>query len=192
MTFRGAKQHPQLAQAASDVVGFPENEVAHDFSGGFVREYLTRLPGDVEAYSATFLAQQATNDVYALAMASGDPFRIDQHPHLGTLQVDIEMNDSIQGKTLFLFLSIDPLTDPNGLMLLDPFDTVLHFPELSTGESEFLFTYLHPGSYHVTVIADANEDGFPGEGDITHVSQAIQVGSEQNQQIQLRDIHIQN
>ena len=192
MTFRGRRTERQTADAAANLVGFPSNEVAFDLSNGFEEAYLTPVPGPANLLSATFLAQQATNDVYALALASGDPIRIDQHPYLSSLQVDLTLNDSIQGKTLFLYLSRESLTDQNGWMLEEPFETVQHFPELSQGEDEFLFTYLHPGDYYLTVVADLNADGFPSEGDMTNISLLVNIPQETAAQVTVSDIVHQN
>lgn len=192
MSFIGKKEYPQLAQTAATVVNFPQNEIAWDFSDGFDVQYLTEIPGSQRAYSATFLATGATNDVYALAPMAGDPWRIDQHPYLSSLEVDIEMNNQIQGKPLMVYLSSQMLTDNQGYFQFSAFNSVLHFPELSQGETRFLFTYLHPGNYYVTVIADVNGDGFPSQGDIAHVSQAITVAPESTPQLSITAITVQN
>lgn len=190
--FRGKREHLALAQASASDVGFPQNTSSWDFSGGFNRDYLYIAAGDPEPRSATFLAQDQTNEVFPLALASGDPFRIDQHPHLAQLLVNIDSNDSIAGKGLFLFLSIDPLTNPTGSFLWTGFDSVLLFPELSQGESEFQITYLHPGDYYLTIVADANDDQTVSPGDITCISQSVSIAPESQNQITVSNINIQN
>ena len=59
---------------------------------------------------------------------------------------------------------------------------MLLFPALQNGESSFLVTYLHPGDYYITIVADANGDGFPGPGDITRAQHPITIQSEGQQQ----------
>lgn len=193
MTFKAIKTNPDLAQAAATATGFPQNTPAWDFSNGFPEDFLFINTGESEPESATFLAlANNNNDVVSLANQSGDPFKIQDHPYLSTLQVSITKNSMIDGKQLFLYLSKDPLTDNFGFLQSDAFDSVLKFPQLIGTESEFLFTYLHPGQYYVTVIADANDDTFISQGDITHVSQAITVGVESQDQITIDNIIIQN
>ncbi len=192
MTFKAQKKHESLAQAAAAAVGFPQNVPAWDFSEGFMEEYLYASEG---AESATFLAEasEENNDVFSLATNSGDPFRIDQHPYLGYLQVDAVRNSDIENKHLFLYLSIDPLTDEFGYMNdLAAFDTVLLFPEIIAVQDQFLITYLHPGDYYVTIVADVNEDGYVSEGDFTHISQAITIAVEGEHQITIDNITVEN
>jgi len=126
MTFKAKKQHIELSQAAANAVGFPKNEPAWDFSEGFVQENLYAEPG---AKSASFLAydETATKDVFTLAAESGDPYTIEQHPHLSYLQIKIIRTDKTKGKKLWLNLSKDPLTDEAGYFnSYDAFDTVFY------------------------------------------------------------------
>jgi hypothetical protein len=191
MTFRGTKEHLELAHTAAATVGFPQNIPAWDFSEGFNPDHLNASPG---AKSATYLAQQEQNDVFELAVASGDPFRIDQHPYLGYLQVDIVQNEQIRDKDLSLFLSLEPLTDQDGYFpnSLEPFQTIVLFPNFIGNTEQFLITYLHPGEYYVTIIADANGDGDLGGGDITHPSQKITIDPEGQHQITIDNINVVN
>ncbi|WP_296386824.1 hypothetical protein [Winogradskyella sp.] len=194
MTFKGKKSNLDLAQTAAQEVGFPQNTPAWDFSEGFVEENLYVNPGDAEAQSATFLAQSAQNDVFDLAYESGDPWRIDQHPYLALLQIDIEINPEIEGKSLTVFLSKAPLTDEYGYFVSDEsaFNSILLFSELTAGESQFLITYLHPGQYNVNITADINEDGYISEGDITHANQTITITPEGQHQLTINNITVEN
>ncbi|MEX0273659.1 MAG: hypothetical protein AB3N16_04700 [Flavobacteriaceae bacterium] len=191
-SFRGAKKHLQLAKTAAMGLNFPQNVSAWDFSNGFQKEYLYALPEENTVKSASFLAQAGSNDVFTLANQSGDPFRIQDHPYLSQLKVDITKSSQIKDDNLFLYLSFEPLTDSNGYMLADAFDSVLQFPDIAASEDGFLFTYLHPGEYYVTVIADHNSDKLPGLGDITHRSQKINISPKSEHQISIGDITIQN
>ena len=80
---------------------------------------------------------------------------------MGYLQVNIVRNPAIEDKNWFLYLSKDSLTDEYGYMLEEPFNSVLLFPDMIKEQDQFLFTYLHPGTYYVTAIMDVAEDGFP-------------------------------
>ena len=194
MTFKGTKEHVELAQEAAIAVGFPQNTPAWDFSQGLNEDYLYVNPGDPEAKSASFLAQQTTNDVFSLAQESGDPWRIDEHPYLGYLQIDVERNPEIENKILFINLSRDALTDDQGYFVADEsvYNTVLLFPGLYENENQFLVTYLHPGTYYITVVADLNEDGFISLGDMTHAIQKITIDPEGQHQITIDNINVQN
>ncbi len=193
MTFRASRKNPDLASVAAQAVSFPQNIPSWDFSSGFRQDFLYVNPGDSEAKSASFLAQQSgSNDVFALANESGDPFRIQDHPYLGILSVSIIRNTDIAGKSWFLYLSKESLTNANGVLQGEAFASVLRFPEIIGSENSFDFTYMHPGQYYVTVIADANEDGFISEGDITHISQLINIAPEQTLEITIDNINIRN
>ncbi len=195
MTFKGKKMHGELAQLAATETGFPQNTVEIDFANGFNQSYLYVKEGLTEANSATFLALQNTNDVFTLAQESGDPYTITDHPRLGYLQVDVERGNLVPANQLLLvYLSRDPITDENGYFVQDfeAYDTLLHFPTLSEGENQFLFTYMHPGTYYVTVVADMDNDFGPSEGDITHSRQMVVLDALGQQQITINNINVQN
>lgn len=192
MTFISTKQHPELAENAATAVDFPQNVTAWDFESRFREDYLYINAGDDKAKSATFLDQDENKDIFSLALSSGDPIRIDEHPHLGYLKLKLQLNNKIDESTLLVYLSKEALTSEDGTILTEPFNTVLHFPELVAGEDEFLLTYLHPGAYFVTVVADINKDGYASAGDITHVSIPISVESEKQTDLTIDNITIQN
>lgn len=193
MTFKGQRSASVAYQQAAQQEGYPQNEVAFDFASGFNPQYLSINPGQSEPSSATFLAQGSNNaDVVNLALQAGDPYRIDQHPRLSTLQIDIDKTPLIDSTVLFVLLSETALTDGQGYLDFDQFNSVLLFPQLDANESQFVVTYLHPGDYHVTIIADVNGDGFPSPGDVTHVSRAVTIQKETQQQITITNITVQN
>ena len=191
MSFRASKADEALAIVAATENDFPQNIPAWDFSEGFNQAYLQAAEG---AKSATFLAQQDSNeDVLGLALASGDPFRIDHYPSVASLQVNIERNTSIMDKRLFLFLSKEPLTDEFGYYRSEEaFNSILLLPELIGSRDDFRFTYLHPGEYYLTVIADANDDGLISAGDLTHPQQQLTVLPEGQHEITITNITIEN
>lgn len=192
MTFKAKKESVELATAAANAVGFPQNVPAWDFSQGFNQDFLYAEPG---AKSATFLAydEDNTKDVFTLAAESGDPYVIDQQPYLGYLQVDIVRNPTIVGKKLWLYLSKDPLTDSNGYFnSVEAFNSVLLFPEIGNDQDQFLVTYLHPGNYYVNITADVDGDGIISSGDLTHPLQSIGIDPEGQHQITIDNITIEN
>lgn len=191
MTFKAKKENADLSQMAAAAVNFPQNVVAHDFSGGFNKDNFYLNQGETVPKSASFL-NQGTSDVFTLAAGSGDPYTISDYPHVGYLTVDITRNSAIDSVPTFLYLSKTALTDSQGFMQTNAFNDLLLFPELIATQDAFTFTYLHPGDYYVTVIADKNGDGFPGSGDITHPSQTITITSGGQQQITINNITVQN
>lgn len=194
MTFKATKGNMDLAQSAASATGFPQNVSAWDFSEGFEEEYLSINAGDTAPVSATFLWEDQNADIVTLAMNAGDPWRIDQYPRVGYLDINIERTAEIEDKLLFVNLSKNPLTDASGFMSANAEDwnSVLQFPMLTEGENHTAITYLHPGDYYLTVIADMNGDLFPGEGDITQASQAITITEEGQQTISMNNITTQN
>ncbi len=192
MTFKAKREHPELAQAAAAAVGFPQNIPAWDFSEGFNQDFLYAEP---DAKSATFLAYDSTNtkDVMTLAIESGDPYTITDHPYLGYLQIDVVRNEDIEDMPLLINLSRDALTDADGYYhSYEAFNTVLLFPFLVGEQDQFLVTYLHPGTYYVNITADMNGDLSPSEGDITHAPQMITIDPEGEHQITIDNINVQN
>lgn len=196
MTFKGKKMHNELAQASATATNFPQNVVDQglDFTNGFNTEYLYVEQQGQTPKSATFLAQQSNNNVYELAPQSGDPYIISDHPRLGTLTVNITRNNQITDDNLLVYLSRDPLTDTDGYLTqnTEAYDTLLHFPTLENNEDLFLFTYLHPGTYYLTIVADKNNDGSPSQGDILSISKQITVAPLENKVENVTNIDVQN
>jgi hypothetical protein len=196
MTFKGKKMHIDLAQTSATATGYPENTVdtGLDFTDGFRADYLYLPAGETAPKSATFLAQQSANNVYELAPQSGDPYSIIDHPRLGTLTVNLTRNNDITDTNLFVYLSKDALTDTDGYLTADAsaYNTLLHFPSLENKENSFLFTYLHPGDYYLTVIADKNNDLAPTEGDILSISKKITIAPLENKEENVTNIDVQN
>lgn len=191
MTFKAVRNNSSLAETAAAAVGYPQNVIQHNFADGFKEEWLQAAEG---AKSATFLAQDPEKDVFTLAQESGDPYTISQHPYLAYLQIDIEKNDAIAGADIQLYLSKDPLTDESGYFTtnVDAYNSILLFPYLIKEQNQFLVTYLHPGDYYVTAIADMDGDLAPSQGDITHQQLKITVAPEEQKQITITGINVQN
>ena len=93
---------------------------------------------------------------------------------------------------------MEALTDGQGKMLSehgyireDLFDGVLSFPLISPEQTEFTFTYLHPGQYFVTIIADTNKDGYISKGDIMSKSVEFTVKPNTSERLTIEGIHNQ-
>lgn len=193
MTFKAKKQNIDLAQTAATILNYPQNEVEFDFSNGFNESILQAAPG---AKSATFLAQDqtGTQTVFDLAPLSGDPYTILDYNYLGYLSLNISRDTQTINKRLFLNLSKEPLTDTNGYFVnnLDAFNSILLFSELTDNQSEFLYTYLHPGTYYVNITADMDNDGTISSGDITHPLQNIIIEAGGQHQLNITNLNVVN
>jgi len=181
MTFKAKKRDLELSQAAANAVGFPQNVVERDFAAGFDLNDLWIDEGQSAPLSATVFEYEK------------DPFTIDEHPYLSYLEVTATRNPQIQDSHLLFWLSKTSLTDSNGYLTYDydAYDTVLMFPTI-INEDTFTFSYLHPGTYYLNVVADQDQDGAPSVGDITAPSQLITITPESLQNIVVDNINIQN
>ena len=149
--------------------------------------------------SASYMWEDPRLDLVELGKAAGDPYRIEAMPHLSTLRVAVERGEAVQGKKLLVFLSIEALTDAKGRFITewgyvreDLLNGLLLFPEVSGHQNEFTFTYLHPGDYYLTVIADLDGDGFPSPGDITHPARRIRVQPRSAETVVIDDLAVKN
>lgn len=196
MAFKGNRMHPELATNAAAKFGFPKKVVDYDFSRGFPKPaWATKYPHT----SASYIAEAHTKDLIELGKTAKDPRRIDQMPYLSQLSVSVTRNKTVDGKTLHVYLSRDALVDAGGKFITqrgyvreDLLNTLLSFPELGTKETDFTFTYLHPGSYYLTVIADMDGDGYPSPGDITHARRKVVLKPNSKQQVSITDMNVEN
>lgn len=191
MTFKAVLNDISLAEKAAAEVGFPQNVIQTDFSDGFMTEWLQAADG---GKSATFLAQSDTKDVYELAFDSGDPYTIQEHPYIATMQIKLEKESLIETSDILLYLSKDPLTDEFGFLSadLDVYNSILLFPYVIKEQNEILLTYLHPGDYYVTVIADMDGDSGPSVGDVVNPQLKVTLAPEENKEITISNINVQN
>ncbi len=196
MAFTGRSRHPELAAAAAKDVGFPKPVVERDFSKGLP------TPTWVDKYpqtSASFIWEDRSKSVLEMAKLSKDPFRIDQMPYLSSLTVKVQRTELTAGRKLHIYLSRRAITDGRGKFITqggyvraDLLDGLLSFPELSSKQDEFTFTYLHPGKYFLTVVADMNADGYPSPGDITHRVTEVQVSPKSHSNVRVSNLTVQN
>jgi len=192
MTFKGERNDILLATSAANALGYPADAVDLDLTGGFDEQYTYAEEG---AKSATFLWQDANGNmsVEDMGQAAGDPFLINDIPYLSYLNLTIEQNSQIEDSYLFVNLSSEPLTSAQGYMVSEEaFNSVLLFPVLDPNTTNFQVTYLHPGDYYITVIADANNDGYPSFGDITHPSVKVTIDPETEHDLEIKNINVKN
>lgn len=196
MAFKATRKRPELAATAAKAVGFPKNVVAFDLSKGLP------TPTWADEYpqtSASYIWEDASKSLAEMGRLAKDPIRIDQMPHVAKLTVSVQRNEQIKGKKLHMYLSHRALTDKDGTfntqsgyIRLDLLDGLLMFPEISGKQDEFTFTYLHPGNYFLTVIADMDGDGYPSPGDITHARTEITVKPKSTSKVTIQSMNAQN
>lgn len=198
MTFNGSRQHPELAEEAALKFDYPKNENFKSFPKGLpMPNWGSEYP---EVTSASFLAEgNPGDDILGLAKQAQDPITIADMPYIGELDVIIAQSDLIKDKKLEVYLSKDPLTDKDGKFIMEygylkqqVYDGILLFSELEPGVESFKFTYLHPGKYYITVVADVNKDMYASKGDISSASKIISILPNGKHSIDVSDISIQN
>jgi hypothetical protein len=197
MEFQGERMNAELAKAAAKKFGFPKDELDIDFAKGIPKPNWGS--DDIPQTSASYIWEEPGKSIEELGKIARDPYPIDKMPYLAKLTVKAERNEKTEGKPLLIFLSAQSLTDVNGKLITkngflqeDVANSLLMFPEITGEQNEFTFTYLHPGQYYLTVIADMNGDSFPTPGDLTHPSKKITVKPRSNDSVKVTGIEVQN
>lgn len=196
MAFKGKQKHLELAKAAAKAVGFPKNVVAFDFSKGLPKpNWSVKAPQT----SASYIWEDKTKSIIELGKIARDPVRVDQMPYLSQLKVSVKRSPPTRGKKLHMYLSRKALTDSKGKFItqggyvrLDLLDGLLSFPEISGKQDEFTYTYLHPGRYFLTVVADMDADGYPSPGDITHPVMPIEIKPRSKATASVEHLNVKN
>ncbi len=196
-SFKAERNHPHLAEQAAERVGFPRKVVERNFSKGMP------APDWGEEYksiaSASYMWEEEGKSVVELGKSAKDPYRIDQIPYLSKLKVSIQHSPATKGKNLLLLLSDKALTKKSGKFITeygylreDLLNTLLAFPEIEGDQNAFTFSYLHPGNYYLTVVADMDGDGMPSAGDITHPRKHITVRPESTTTVKSGRLSVRN
>lgn len=186
--FNATRGEQTEAQDIAQVLGYPKDVITWDFTAGLSESDMYVLPGESAPKSATYMAHDATKDVYQLAVDALDPMTIMDYPEVATLEINIENTTATANAKKQVYLSTEPLTTSTGMLLTEPFESVRHFPELAALDTSFTMTYLHPGTYYVTVIADLDEDMMPSTGDLNSKSEMIIIESATNNTITVNNI----
>ena len=197
MSFTGNRMHPELSARAAEQFAFPQNELDIDFSNGLPKPDWGAE--DIPQTSSSYVWTDDGKSIEELGKSAKDPYPIDKMPNLAKLKVEIERTGIIQDKPLLIYLSCQPLTDKArkfltdfGLLREEVGNSILLFPEITGDENEFTFTYLHPGDYFLTVIADIDGDSTPTPGDIASPSRKIKITAKSNESIQVTDVEVKN
>ena len=196
MSFKGERLHTELAAQAARKVGFPKNVVDFTLPRDFPK---SDWGSEVPQTSATYMWQEAGRSIEELGRLAKDPYRIEQMPHVASLTVTVERTAKTSGKKLLLYLSREALTDRRGkfrtrfgYLREELLNGILSFPEIAPNRNTFKFTYLHPGDYYLTVVADMDGDGFPGPGDMSHPVRPIKVAPESHTMVAISNLDMRN
>lgn len=144
MDYRAGLQYADAWLNAKNVFGFPKKEMVKNFAGTF---------DDVT--EAIFYSE--TNDPYTAA----------EQPYVGkaTLSYTVAPNITLGSNSkVVLIVSTEPLIGSTGPNLAN-FKTRSRYVILTSPDQSFTFTYMHPGSYYLYALADANGDNMIGSGE---------------------------
>ena len=197
MQFKGKMMHSELAKHAAKEFDFPQNKLDMDFSKGLPKPDWGSK--EIPQTSSSYVWMDVDKSIEELAKLAKDPYPINKMPHLSKLTVSVERNKKINGKPLLIYLSNQSLTQKNGKFITqygylreDVGNSILMFPEITGDTNEFTFTYLHPGEYFLTVIADMDGDSMPTPGDISSVSRKISAQPKSNSKVTVSDVNVEN
>ena len=196
MKFTAKRRPTQLVAQAAKTHGFPKNIPDMDFSSGLPKPDWGK---EYPLTSASYITEDKGLGLHQLARISKDPYPASKMPYLSTLEVDVRRTPQTRGKKLHIYLSEKALMDKRGKFITrsgyirdDLLDTLLAFPEISAKQDKFTFTYLHPGKYDLTVVADMDGDGFPSPGDITHPLKEIVIRPKQHHHVTVPGLDARN
>lgn len=197
MRFKAEKLHPELSKSAAKKFDFPKNELDMDFAKGLPKPNWGS--DEIPQTSASYVWEEPGKTLEELGKIARDPYPINKMPYLAKLTVKAERNEMIKNKPLLIYLSSKPLTDANGnfdaeygFLREEVGNSILIYPEITAKENQFTFTYLHPGEYYLTVVADMNKDSLPGPGDVTRASQKIIVKPKSSGTFVVEEIKVTN
>ncbi|MEM9990638.1 MAG: hypothetical protein AAF738_02675 [Bacteroidota bacterium] len=99
---------------------------------------------------------------------------------MSDLKITFDKSADINGAPLLLYLSKAPLVNANGQVDFEHLQTqVVRTISIQSNEASYTATYLHPDTYYITVFSDADGNFYPSSGEVTSLSQRVEVQPEQ-------------
>ncbi len=196
MQYKAMRKNQAVASDIAERLQFPQNIVDKDFSEGLP----TPKWGAAQTISsATYLCKDDKSPLKSLALKSNDPYSIAMLPYLAKIKVALKQSEQTKDNPLIIYLSKEPITDKQGKLLLEKGDLkkgladgVYSAPVIAANETNFVFQYLHPGNYYLTVICDRDANGYPSSGDLSNKSKLVRVAPTLVKSITAKEINIEN
>jgi len=173
MGFKGANYNPSFSQTATDLFDYPKMVSEVDLENKFINL--------IDSNSALFLEEVE------------DPFPKSQHGYLSDLKINILRDNSIINDKLLLYISKEPIVDDNSQVDFENLNNkVIRTVDVQANETYYTTTYLHPDNYYITAFTDKDNNFYPSQGDISSISEIIDVQPERLEEMQITlDVMIQ-
>ena len=151
MGFSGRNRNPNYSDDAEQLFTYPQQTSEVDLNGSFINL--------IDPDSALFLEE------------ADDPFPKTAHGHVSDLSIDIARNQETTDMPLLLYISKEELVSPSGSVNYNNVEnSVIRTIDISSSETEYVATYMHPDMYYLTVFWDQDNNGYPSSGDFTSQS----------------------
>lgn len=151
MTWKAQRKDLTSCANAVSNFNFPQKVVAKDFSNAF---------------------QGIEEAVFYNTGEANDPYQENTQPYLGQGTVAYSyqgITPNASNKT-FLLLLTQPLFSPTTGYNPNSMNYISRYVTLASNDLDYAFNYMHPGSYYVYAIYDANGDGIFGSGDYINLN----------------------
>lgn len=125
------------------------------------------FPQKVIGKDLTNAFNNVSEAVFYNAQTAEDPYKENEHAYLGQGTVTYSFSGITPNATskTFLLLLTQPLFSPTTGYNPNSMNYISRYVTLDANDLDFTFSYMHPGSYYVYAIYDANNDGVFGSGD---------------------------
>lgn len=144
MDYRAGLQNSDASQNAISTFGFPKKEMVKNFATAF------------DGFTETVF--------YSVA---NDPYPASAQPYVGKATLSYTVAPTItlpSNAKVVLMVSTQPLIGGTGPNVAN-FKTRTRYVVLTNPDNSFEFTYMHPGSYYLYALVDANNDNQIGSGE---------------------------
>ncbi|MEX0811548.1 MAG: hypothetical protein WD048_04970 [Chitinophagales bacterium] len=152
MTWRAKLQDRTSSQPAVDHFGFPQKTLAKDFSNDF----------------------EDIQEAIFYSISGGDPYPESEQPYLGNTNITYSFASNYTpdpNNKVFLVITTEPLI--NGFTFaFNNMKFRSRYVVLSASDQDFTFTSMHPGTYYLYAIYDADGNNTFSSGDWVSSSNA--------------------